>query len=262
MHRGFNLTLDTTTETFKNYQEIGKQFMAATWPKVKPTYDLLDADVINADDVMADWFKQVDANVFISHSHDDKDVALGLAGFLKHHLGLRPFIDSLIWEDSNTLLRAIDEKYCKADDKIHFDYDKRNYSTSHVRMMLASSLTEAIDRSECILFLNTPASIKVSDAEKKAAQKTASPWIYHELNTSRLIRPRPIARPAVSLKAHRTATMESASFEYSAPVAHLTPLDNDDLLEWAKIVLETKLNPLGALYALHPASVPKIPAHD
>lgn len=55
----------------------------------------------------------------------------------------------------NDLLREIDEKYCRHSNGTSFDYDKRNYSTSHVHMMLSIALSRMIDKCESVFFLNS-----------------------------------------------------------------------------------------------------------
>lgn len=59
-------------------------------------------------------------------------------------------------------------------------------------MMLSSALSEMIDHAECIMFYNTPQSIVMVDdlnTIKKSNKKvTLSPWIYHELAMTYLIK--------------------------------------------------------------------------
>ncbi|WP_338001329.1 hypothetical protein, partial [Pseudomonas brassicae] len=62
---------------------------------------------------------------------------------LAHELekkGVNAFVDSVVWGSSYELLSVIDNKYSKSDDGQHFDYQKRNRSTAHVHMILATAL--------------------------------------------------------------------------------------------------------------------------
>ena len=43
------------------------------------------------------WFPQIKADVFISHSHKDEEIAIQLAGWLFVEFGIRTFIDSCLW---------------------------------------------------------------------------------------------------------------------------------------------------------------------
>lgn len=43
----------------------------------------LDGEVISAAKLEDDWFPNIEANVFISHSHRDQKTAIGLAGWMR-----------------------------------------------------------------------------------------------------------------------------------------------------------------------------------
>lgn len=96
------------------------------------------------------------------------------------------FIDSCLWGCANQLLKIIDKEYCIHSNGKFYDYDKRNYSTSHVHMMLSIALNTMIDNCEAIIFLNTPNSIKLSEEIK--VSRIMSPWIYNELATTKFLR--------------------------------------------------------------------------
>jgi len=67
----------------------------------------------------------------------------------------------------------------KKDGKI-YDYELRNYTTSHVHMMLSTALTEMIDNTECIMFYNTSLSVSLVDDLQtiKNAKKKGSLYKY------------------------------------------------------------------------------------
>ena len=106
-------------------------------------------------------------------------------GFLKEKLDLDTFIDSCLWRYSNDLLKELDKKYCKYSDGVSYDYDKRNYSSSHVHMMLSIALSRMIDNCEAVFFLNSENSISLS--EEIDSERTSSPWIYNELSMADII---------------------------------------------------------------------------
>lgn len=66
--------------------------------------------------------------------------------------GLEAFIDSCSWGYCDDLLNKIDKKYCYDSKKKTYDYHLRNYTTSHVHMMLSTALAEMMDNTECIIF--------------------------------------------------------------------------------------------------------------
>lgn len=178
---------------FSRYEHIGQEYYSQMKIEVqKSLKEFIGADgVIDGTKLQQDWFPiKRKFNVFLSHSHIDEKLAISLAGFLKERLGLNTFIDSCLWGYSNDLLRKIDEKYCRHSNGTSFDYDKRNYSTSHVHMMLSIALSRMIDNCEAIFFLNSENSILLS--EEIGKERTSSPWIYNELSLADMIEIRPI----------------------------------------------------------------------
>lgn len=126
-----------------------------------------------------DWFPKIDADVFISHSHKDEKIALGLKEKIEKKTNYKCFVDSSVWGNSKDLLEEIDRKYCKSG-KDTYNYKERNYSTSHVYLMLNVALQKMIFKSQFVIFLDTPKSISV---ENTINSSTNSPWIYSEIST-------------------------------------------------------------------------------
>ncbi len=119
--------------------------------------------VINCSDLKEHWFSISDKDIFISHSHKDINKVKAFAGWLYETFGLESFIDSCSWGYCNELLKKIDKKYCYNPNSNTYDYDLRNYTTSHVHMMLSTALAEMLNKTECVIFFNTPNSISMSD---------------------------------------------------------------------------------------------------
>ena len=188
---------------------------------------------------------------FLSHSHKDKELAITLAGWLKKTFGLTTFIDSCVWGFSNKLLKEIDEKYCRHQESNAYDYQKRNYSTSHVHMILSVALVQMIDNTECLFFLNTPNSITPTDT---IINKTESPWIYSEIAMSRLVRKK-------SLDEHRGTTQSEFSrnslkegnlkIQYDLPTDHLVNIEKKIIEKWAKSCNKNQLRKANALDELY-----------
>lgn len=256
MYRGFNLKIQNTN-AFLGYKDRGRALFDADSKRMRPEITRYVKDnAIDATQLQADWFGAEDAHVFISHSHRDVDLALGLAGLLDTKLGLRSFIDSTVWGHSDDLLKKIDDVDCINDDKKTYSYEARNRSTSHVHMMLSCALSAMIDRVECIIFLNTPSSIVVKDSIKDAgASLTASPWIYSELTTSKLIRKQMPTRIALEtmLKAGRQRVIADSAtqFHYEVELAHLASLNLNELIGWSNTG-SSGTDALDALYELKP----------
>lgn len=142
--------------------------------------------IIDGTKLQENWFPTKQKfDVFLSHSHNDEKLPICLAGFLKEKLDLDTFIDSCLWRYSNDLLKELDKKYCKYSDGVSYDYDKRNYSSSHVHMMLSIALSRMIDNCEAVFFLNSENSISLSVEIDR--ERTSSPWIYNELSMADII---------------------------------------------------------------------------
>jgi hypothetical protein len=236
MLHGFDLRV-TRPNPFTDWVSAGTAILESTWPKAARRLDkFLEAGVLDGNAIKTEWFAKTNAHVFVSHSHADKDIAAGLAGFLHEKLGLLAFVDSLIWGDSRDILRRIDKEHCWSEERKVFDYEQRNYSTSHVHMMLATSLTTAIDNCECLMFLNTPSSLNITDADnpRAGAIATASPWIYHELMTSSVVHRHPDSRRSLR-ETIAMDSLEEAKLKvgYRAPRKHLSMLRVSDLDDWA-----------------------------
>ena len=234
MFAGFNLKIDKNdliashlfAELIRDQNNLHQQTVRATLDKyVKDDY--LDASLIEED-----WFPSIDADIFISHSHKDFDIALGLAGWFKEILGVTCFIDSCVWGYANDLLKTIDNKYCvneqkEGDTKKTYNYDKRNQSTAHVHMILITALQKMINKTECLIFLNTPNSIVADDLLDEEA--TASPWIYSELAFSKMVRKKELSNYRKLLAHDGLFTAEKLDIRYKISTKHLIDIDRADL---------------------------------
>jgi len=179
--------------------------------------------------MQANWFPQISADVFISHSHKDEELAIAFSQWLNEKFGLNVFIDSCVWGYADELLKLIDNEYCLNLNSESYNYTKRNYSTSHVHMMLSTALSMMIDKTECIIFLNTPNSITTDNV----ISKTESPWIYSEIATTQFVRKN-------SLRSYRGVLLAMSLqkggrvpiIEHKIDYKHLTSLDVNNLKDW------------------------------
>jgi hypothetical protein len=234
MYRGFNLS----SLSFKNPHGLitrGRSLADLNGVAVKETLDAFIAEggALDGGQLQENWFPQIHADVFISHSHRDEDLAMALAGWLEEQFELVPFVDSSVWGYADDLLRQIDNRYCLNPGGATYSYKRRNASTSHIHTMLSTALGMMIDSSECLIFLNTPHSVTAKDA---VSEKTQSAWLYAEIAMTRVIRRK-------STRAHRQVvkyakTLEEANagvrIDYPMDLACLTDITGETLIEWQK----------------------------
>lgn len=254
MYRGFNLSLDYDN---KSSYSTGLTKLTEQKQTIKKELDaFLSPDgSLNGAKLEKEWFPQVKADIFISHSHRDQKTAIALAGWLYNNFKLESFIDSTIWGYSDQLLRKLDDRYCKNDGQNTYNYVNRNLSTTHVHMMLGTALAKMMDNTECLFFLNTPNSISSSDAINK--KETNSPWLYYETAISSLIKKPLESHTRRTLKLEKAFSLErineSLQVKYTLHTSHLTEITDNDLLKWKnkfENVSPEPAYPLDTLYHL------------
>ena len=204
-------------------------------PNVKNSYNILVAESqttllrhlkngsINATSLRNESFPIRSHDIFISHSHYDVNDALRLATFLSEQFGLSCFIDSAVWRYSDNLLLEIDNHFCKNPDGQTYSYKMRNRTTTHVHMLLASALSEMINKCEAVFFLNTPNAITTQNS----VDRTFSPWIFYELEVIRWIEAQMPQRMLVE-----TRGLGDRMLAYEVNLERLTDLSAKDIERW------------------------------
>jgi hypothetical protein len=256
MYRGFKLESISITDASLRGEliKIGEQLHFENKQVCeKGLKEFLSANnSLDGTQIVNTWFPQVKADIFISHSHADTEMAKILSGIFYKYLKLRSFIDSCVWGYAEDLLKIIDNRYCKNDDGKTYDYHKRNFSTSHVHMMLATALSMMIDKVECLLFLNTPNSITPT----VSIDKTQSPWLYYEIGISQTVRkeiPERILNEGERLFSRKQLMEKALQIEYEVDLNHLNEIDFDILKRWVNTKgIESPEEALDALYKLCP----------
>jgi hypothetical protein len=254
MYRGFNVEPDNAGILWNNkeYFQAGlksnenfKSAVSATLSKFATSDGSL-----NGSSIQENWFPNFTPDVFISHSHKDYSSAVSLAGWLKEQFKLNAFVDSCVWGYAGDLLRIIDNEYCLNSNRETYNYEKRNYSTSHVHMMLSTALTKMMDSSECLFFLNTPQSLNANET----IENTESPWIYFEMSSSKYLK---TSIPSRMLRSERTKYFakgenvdESLRIKYDLNIKHLSKLPRLTQALW--VIQNNKAHSLDSLYELVP----------
>lgn len=235
MFVGFNIKVDSNEKTFSEFYKKGVEVLSQHKKKVTESMDkyLVKGGELSATEIEMDWFPCFDADVFLSHSHKDEKFVVSLAGWLYDVFGIMPFVDSCIWNYSNDLLKIIDDKYSvkkvESNGGYTYSYEKRNISTSHVHLLLNGALAKMIDHTECLIFVNTPYSLKTEEIMKQ--NTTDSPWIYSELLLSKIIRHKKLNEYRSKVVNEKFAHSDnSLHMRYDVELDHLYDIDVCDLI--------------------------------
>ena len=257
MYRAFKLEDIKFKQDFSEHaEEMNRAYGEMVRKSLKA---FVDAGKIDGTKMGDNWFPQIDAEIFISHAHQDEALALNLAGWLHSTFKIRSFIDSCVWGHSTKILRQIAVDHCRTDDKRHFDYDLRNGSTSHIHMMLATALGKMINSVEAVIFVSTPNSVST----KESIQRVSSPWLLYELSLMQLIQKRPLNDYRKMKKSADIHELEEGvenfsrtiPIDYDADFSSLTSLDADTLNSWELTNSKRPAwaeRPLDILYSLAP----------
>jgi hypothetical protein len=251
MYQGFNLTInEVDSEKLKDNNFVYNDYIIYKENNliVEKIIDFVNDDgTLSASKIAENFFPQIETDIFLSHSHNDKELAINLASWLLENFELKTFIDSCVWGYVDELLSNIDNKYCLNNNRRTYNYKLRNLSTSHVHMILAVALSKIIDNTECVFFLNTPHSIKPKDT----ITKTFSPWIYYEIVMTHLIRKKTKYKHRLSQTKIERLSEATQKFlvNYDIDLTHLIDINFSDLSKWQTNYKDNKdKHPLDVLY--------------
>ncbi|OPG59260.1 TIR domain protein [Helicobacter pylori] len=118
------------------------------------------------------------AQVFLSHSHADKNEALKVKGYLEEDLDAEcVFIDSLFWDYKDDVLNKLAE---------YAEYDDNDTSVikDAFTLILRESLQDMIEKCPYFVFLQSSNSVSFNQNLLKI---TYSAWIYEELKIAHSI---------------------------------------------------------------------------
>lgn len=201
MFSGFNLKLDGrfAAEAFEGdynkYKKIGEEHLKPDINRFNSRLkDLINRKTINGSQLQEYCFPNVEADIFISHLHKDRDLANALAGWINEKFGLKVFVDSNVWGYSDELLDEINSQYSnkRTNGRNIYLYDHKSCckASEHVNTMLCVALHKMIDKVECVILLNTDNSVQVFGEE--CFDSTYSPWIYSEIMCTQIVRKKPL----------------------------------------------------------------------
>ncbi|WP_199499568.1 toll/interleukin-1 receptor domain-containing protein [Helicobacter pylori] len=105
------------------------------------------------------------AQVFLSHSHADKDKALEVKNYLENQTKRKVFIDSLFWDYKDDVLNELAE------------YDDISKIEDAFTLILRESLQDMIEKCPYFVFLQSNNSV----SNQGLSCTTYSAWVYEEL---------------------------------------------------------------------------------
>ncbi|EMJ38911.1 hypothetical protein HMPREF1433_01668 [Helicobacter pylori GAMchJs117Ai] len=117
------------------------------------------------------------AQVFLSHSHADRNKALGVKDYLENQTKRKVFIDSLFWDYKDDVLN----KLAKYDDISKIEYA--------FTLILRESLQDMIEKCPYFVFLQSSNSVSNQwlSHNQDLLKITYSAWIYEELKIAHSI---------------------------------------------------------------------------
>ncbi|GAA9464382.1 toll/interleukin-1 receptor domain-containing protein [Helicobacter pylori] len=105
------------------------------------------------------------AQVFLSHSHADKNKALKVKNYLESETNHRVFIDSLFWDYKDNVLNKLAK------------YDNTSKIKDAFVLILRESLQDMIEKCPYFVFLQSNNSV----SNQGLSRTTYSAWVYEEL---------------------------------------------------------------------------------
>lgn len=263
MFAGFNLDLTNNVDTygkkiidFSKYKVQGENHLnrqKVYYKKRLKEYVINGTDFADGSQLQDDWFPEIEADVFISHSHKDLDLAQSFAGWLNSEFGLKCFIDGNNWGCADELLEEINSGYSdKRPDKdggYLYSHNKCNIASKHVNIMLSIALQKMIDKLEATFVLNTAHSVqKYAEVHNNS---TYSPWIYSEIICTEIVRKKPLSeyRKCPIYKFANENESKEYQAAYSISLEHLIDINPTILKKWA-IDYSKAAYPLDILYTL------------
>lgn len=251
-----------------NWESQTKKFLADKETKIHKELEdfYLKEGVLDGELLQRTWFPFLEeSHIFLSHSHMDKKFADTFA-YLCTSIDVNVFIDSQVWGYADDLLRKLDDEYAYSEETNTYHYSVRNRTTSNVHLMLQNALNTMIDKSECLLFLNSANSIQEFDDVSKISQRTSSPWIMSELQFSSMVRRRehPYANRSTQffekakIKAESASNAVNFNVSHIAQTGHLTSIQALDLWAWIGHCFKQELKGFHALTALYNDEYPKL----
>lgn len=249
MFAGFNLEIDkhffgSQQKSFNEYQKIGEEHLGAQCDGIENALsEYISNSIVDGSKIQKDWFPEVDADIFLSHSSGDKELVNAIAGWLNDTFNLKCFVDSNVWCYAGDISEMLNSNYSnkRSNDNGGYLYNHKQCLkvSEHVNTMLNIALQKMIDKCESVFLINTEKSIHIN-SDSKSIDITYSPWIYSELVCSEIVRKKPLYFYRYNKELYHSinesrrfeATSNNLTISYNAPTQHLIKINQDALEKW------------------------------
>ncbi|GAA9352165.1 toll/interleukin-1 receptor domain-containing protein [Helicobacter pylori] len=173
-----SIILKPSARPFNNQAHQINEVAKKIYELIKDTKHPNDDIILNHNKIKKAFFSPFkpqlkSAQVFLSHSHADKNKALKVKDYLEEDLDAEcVFIDSLFWDYKDDVLNELSE------------YDKTSKIKDAFTLILRESLQNMIEKCPYFVFLES----KNSVSNQGLSRATYSAWIYEELKIAHSIR--------------------------------------------------------------------------
>ncbi|GAA9644606.1 toll/interleukin-1 receptor domain-containing protein [Helicobacter pylori] len=171
-----SIILKPSARPFKAHQvnEVAKKIYKLIKGAKHPNDDI----ILNHNEIKEAFFSPFkpqlkNTQVFLSHSHADKNKALKVKNYLESETNHRIFIDSLFWDYKDDVLNELEK------------YDNTSKIKDAFTLILRESLQDMIEKCPYFVFLQSNNSVSCN---QDLSCITYSAWIYEELKIAHSIR--------------------------------------------------------------------------
>ncbi|GAA6898027.1 toll/interleukin-1 receptor domain-containing protein [Helicobacter pylori] len=176
-----NIILKPSARPFNNQahqvNEVVKKIAEKIYKLIKDAKHPNDDIILNHNKIKEAFFSPFkpqlkDAQVFLSHSHADKNKVLKVKNYLESETNHRVFIDSLFWDYKDDVLNELAK------------YDDTSKIKDAFTLILRESLQDMIEKCPYFVFLQSSNSV----SNQGLSCTTYSAWVYEELKIAHSIR--------------------------------------------------------------------------
>ncbi len=162
--------LKPSTRPFNNQAHQVNEVAKKIYELIKDAKHSNDDIILNHNEIKEAFFSPFkqqlkDAQVFLSHSHADKNKALKVKGYLESKTKHEVFVDSLFWDYKDDALNELAK------------YDDTSKIKDAFTLILRESLEDMIKKCPYFVFLQSDNSV----SNQGLSRITYSAWIYEEL---------------------------------------------------------------------------------